>query len=148
MGRLFSGSILPIYWKLFGIKNCSKAHGALFQCLYCWLELYFGPLGSCGDHRNRCHNWWKNIWIFLQHHSWLADPFLVPKNQLMHTDATYGICDMWNYALEWYQVVLGCLRVHKSVFTKIAITEVNFSHRPKIAILWVCPNCTHFRQLL
>ena len=62
-------------------------------------------------------------------------------------------CNLWDLwyvklALEWYQVVLGCLRVHKNVFTKIAITEVNFSHRPKIAILWVGPNCTHLRQLL
>ena len=77
-----------------------------------------------------------------------GNSLLEPKTQLMHTDATYGTCDMWNYALEWYQVVLGCLRVHKTVFTNIALTEVNFSHRPKIAILWVGPNCTHFRQLL
>ena len=45
---------------------------------------------------------------------------LEPKNQPMHTDATYGTYDKWNnYALEWYQVVLGCLRVHKNVFTKL-----------------------------
>ena len=72
-----------------------------------------------------------------------------PKNQPMHTDATNGTCDEWNYALEWYQVVLGCLRLHKNVFTKIAaVSEVNFSHRPKINLLWVGPKGTHFRQLL
>ena len=92
----------------------------------------------------------ENILIFL------SKPFLdggssllEPKNPPMHTDTTYRTYDKWNtYASEWYQEVLGCLRVHKNVFTKIAITEVNFSHRPKIAILWVGPNCTHFRQLL
>ena len=73
---------------------------------------------------------------------------LEPKTQLMHTGATYGTCDMWNYASEWYQVVLGCLKVHKNVFTKIAITEVNVSHCPKIAKLWFGPNCTFFRQYL
>ena len=46
---------------------------------------------------------------------------LEPKNQPMHTDATYGTCDKLNYALEGYQVVLGCLGVHKTVFTKIAV---------------------------
>ena len=66
----------------------------------------------------------------------------------MHTSATYGTCDMWNYALEWYQVVLGCLRVHKNVFTKIPISEVNFSHSRKIAILRFGPNCTHCCQLI
>ena len=77
-----------------------------------------------------------------------GNSFLEPRNELMHTDATYGTCDIWNYALEWYEVVLGCLRVHNNVFTKVAVTEVNISHRPKIAILWVGPNCTHLRQLL
>ena len=77
-----------------------------------------------------------------------GNSLLEPKTQLMHTDATYGTCDMWNIALEWYQVFLACLRVHKNVFTNIAKIEVNISHRPKIAILWVGPNCTHFRQLL
>ena len=70
---------------------------------------------------------------------------LEPKNQPMHTDATYETYDKWNnYALEWYQVVLGCLRVHKNVFTKIDMSEVNFSHRPKITILWVGPNAPIF----
>ena len=73
---------------------------------------------------------------------------LEPKNQPMHTNATGGTCDKWNYALEWYQKILGCLEVHKNVFTKIAMSEVNFSHRPKITILWVGPNCTIFCQLL
>ena len=92
----------------------------------------------------------KKVLIFPSKH-FLAggSSLLEPKNPPMYIDATYGTYDKWNnYALEWYQVVLGCLRVHKNVFTKIAITEVNFSHRPKIAILWVGPNCTHFRQLL
>ena len=31
MGRLFSGSILSIYWKFLRLKNCPKAHGALFN---------------------------------------------------------------------------------------------------------------------
>ena len=86
----------------------------------------------------------------------LSKPFLAGgssilehQNQPMHTEATYGTYDKWNtYALEWYQVVLGCLRVHKNVFTKIATTEVNFSHRPKINLLWVEPKWTHFCQLL
>ena len=64
-----------------------------------------------------------------------GNSLLEPKTQLMHTDACYETCDMLNYALEWYQVVLGCLRVHNNVFTKIAITEVNISHCPKIALL-------------
>ena len=82
-------------------------------------------------------------------------PFLAGENSLLehktqpkHTDASYGTCDMWNYPLDWYQKVLGCLRVPMYVFTKNAIIEVNFSHCPKITILWVGPNCTHFRQLL
>ena len=66
-----------------------------------------------------------------------GNSLLEPRNQLMHTDATFGTCDKWNYALEWYQVVLGSLRVNKNIFTKIAMSEVNFSHRPKITILWV-----------
>ena len=77
-----------------------------------------------------------------------GNSLLEPKTQLMHTNATYGTCDMWNYALDWYQVDLGYLRVPKNVFTKIVMSEVNFSLRPKIAILWVGPNCTHFRQIL
>ena len=75
---------------------------------------------------------------------------LEPKNRPMHTDATYGTYEKWNnYALEWYQVILGCLRVHKNVFTKnAAVSEVNFSHRPKINLLWAGPKGTHFRHLL
>ena len=70
---------------------------------------------------------------------------LEPKNQPMNTDATYETYDKWNnYALEWYQVVLGCLRVHKNVFKKIDMSEVNFSHRPKITIRWVGPNAPIF----
>ena len=57
------------------------------------------------------------------------------KIQLKHTDASFGTCDVWNYALDWYQVVLGCLRVPKNVFAKLALFEVKFSHRPKIDIL-------------
>ena len=30
---------------------------------------------------------------------------LEPKNQLKHTDASYGTYDMWDYAFDWYQVV-------------------------------------------
>ena len=82
-------------------------------------------------------------------------PFLASGNsllklkiQLKHTDASYGTCDVWNYALDWYQVVLGCLRVPKNVFAKLAMSEVKFSHRPKIDILKVDPYCTHFRQTL
>ena len=57
-----------------------------------------------------------------------------PKNQLKHTDVYYVTCDMWTYALDWYQVVLGCLSVPMYVFfSKNDMFEVNFSHRPKIA---------------
>ena len=71
-----------------------------------------------------------------------------PKNQPMHIEATYGTCDEWNYALEWHQVVLGCLRLHKNVFPKIAaVSEVNFSHRPKINLLWVGPKMNPFSSI-
>ena len=77
---------------------------------------------------------------FLAGGNWL----LQPNIQLMHTNAIYGTCDMWNYALDWYQVDLGCLSVPKNVFTKIVMSEVKFSHRPKNDILRFDPNCTHF----
>ena len=46
---------------------------------------------------------------------------LEPKTQLMHSDGTYDTYEMCNYPLEGYQVVLGCLRKPKNVFTKIAV---------------------------
>ena len=148
MGRLFSGSILPIYWKLLIVKIVLKhmvhffnAYSVHSSCI--WYLL--GPVAITGsaaiiDGKK----------LIFPSTPFLAggNSLLEPKTKLMHTDATYVTCDMWNYVLEWYQVVLGCLRVHTNVFTKIAITEVNISHRPKIAILWFGPNCTHFRQLL
>ena len=147
---LFSGSILPNYWKLLRVKNCSEAHGALFQCPIALIQAVISAPWVLWGSQESLPKLMEKFLIFT------SKPFLTggsslsePKNQPMHTDATNGTCDEWNYALEWYQVVLGCLRLHKNVFTKIAaVSEVNFSHRPKINLLWVVPKGTHFRQLL